>query len=133
MFTGSKASTSRVMNTLSTSVTEDDEGESPLELGSPIELGTSQIPIDSPSVVNNVQNCLSNSLSSSSQPEDEGIKSSTPMRIHRNLLPPFSGQGSRPLFTLEQLGADRRLLINRKRQLKMYRVWMQGKFRKNGF
>ncbi|KDQ61936.1 hypothetical protein JAAARDRAFT_123355, partial [Jaapia argillacea MUCL 33604] len=37
-----------------------------------------------------------------------------------------------PLFTVEQLGVDRRLLVNRKRQLKMYRVWMQGKFRKLG-
>ncbi|KAL5492311.1 hypothetical protein ACEPAI_3758 [Sanghuangporus weigelae] len=37
---------------------------------------------------------------------------------------------SHPLFSIEQLGIDRRLLINRKRQLKMYRVWMQGKFRK---
>ncbi|OCB89958.1 methyltransferase [Sanghuangporus baumii] len=35
-----------------------------------------------------------------------------------------------PLFSIEQLGIDRRLLINRRRQLKMYRVWMQGKFRK---
>lgn len=33
-----------------------------------------------------------------------------------------------PLFTIKQLGVDRRLLVNRKRQLKMYRVWMQGKF-----
>ncbi|KAL0953935.1 hypothetical protein HGRIS_005099 [Hohenbuehelia grisea] len=39
---------------------------------------------------------------------------------------------SHPLFTIEQLGVDRRLLVNRKRQLKMYRVWMQGKFRKLG-
>lgn len=37
---------------------------------------------------------------------------------------------SKPLFTAEQLGVDRRLLVNRKRQLKMYRVWMQGQFRK---
>ncbi|KAI5122500.1 hypothetical protein M0805_001408 [Coniferiporia weirii] len=35
-----------------------------------------------------------------------------------------------PLFETAQLGVDRRLLVNRKRQLKMYRVWMQGKFRK---
>ncbi|KAI0358186.1 methyltransferase [Trametes cingulata] len=35
-----------------------------------------------------------------------------------------------PLFSIEQLGVDRRLIVNRKRQLKMYRVWMQGKFRK---
>lgn len=35
-----------------------------------------------------------------------------------------------PGFTAEQLGVDRRMLVNRRRQLKMYRVWMQGKFRK---
>ena len=35
-----------------------------------------------------------------------------------------------PLFTIMQLGVDRRLLVNRKRHLKMYRVWMQGKFQR---
>ncbi|KAL9008706.1 MAG: hypothetical protein Q9173_006197 [Seirophora scorigena] len=33
-------------------------------------------------------------------------------------------------FKIESLGVDRRLLINRQRQLKMYRCWMQGRFRK---
>jgi tRNAThr (cytosine32-N3)-methyltransferase len=51
--------------------------------------------------------------------------------IHPNLLSPLTGcQHPHPLFTTEQLGVDRRLIVNRKRQLKMYRVWMQGKFRK---
>jgi len=35
-----------------------------------------------------------------------------------------------PLFKTIQLGTDRRLLINRKRKLKMYRVWVQGNFEK---
>jgi len=32
------------------------------------------------------------------------------------------------MFSVGNLGVDRRLLVNRKRQLKMYRVWMQGRF-----
>ncbi|KDQ26493.1 hypothetical protein PLEOSDRAFT_1044128 [Pleurotus ostreatus PC15] len=50
--------------------------------------------------------------------------------IHPNLLSPFPNLPPHPLFSTEQLGVDRRLLVNRKRMLKMYRVWMQGKFRK---
>ncbi|KIJ55472.1 hypothetical protein M422DRAFT_24047 [Sphaerobolus stellatus SS14] len=33
-----------------------------------------------------------------------------------------------PLFGIAQLGLDNRLIVNRKRQLKMHRVWTQGKF-----
>ncbi|MCJ1243861.1 hypothetical protein MMC30_001058 [Trapelia coarctata] len=33
-------------------------------------------------------------------------------------------------FEIVNLGADRRLLVNRQKQLKMYRCWMQGRFRK---
>lgn len=35
-----------------------------------------------------------------------------------------------PAFRIVSLGVDRRLLINRQKQLKMYRCWMQGRFRK---
>ncbi|KAJ2797989.1 hypothetical protein H4R20_004984 [Coemansia guatemalensis] len=34
------------------------------------------------------------------------------------------------LFEIEQNAIDRRLIINRKRELKLYRVWLQAKFRK---
>jgi tRNAThr (cytosine32-N3)-methyltransferase len=50
--------------------------------------------------------------------------------VHPNLSIQLAHCPPHPLFTIEQLGVDRRLLVNRKRQLKMYRVWMQGKFRK---
>jgi tRNAThr (cytosine32-N3)-methyltransferase len=35
-----------------------------------------------------------------------------------------------PLFSVDQLGVDRRLIVNRKRKVKMYRVWVQGMFKK---
>ena len=35
-----------------------------------------------------------------------------------------------PAFEILSLATDRRLLVNRKSQLKMYRCWMQGRFRK---
>jgi len=36
----------------------------------------------------------------------------------------------RPHFEIVDLGVDRRMLVNRQRKLKMYRCWMQGRFRK---
>ncbi|KAI0766139.1 methyltransferase [Trametes elegans] len=50
--------------------------------------------------------------------------------VHPILAQASPSDGHHPLFSIEQLGVDRRLIVNRKRQLKMYRVWMQGKFRK---
>jgi tRNAThr (cytosine32-N3)-methyltransferase len=35
-----------------------------------------------------------------------------------------------PQFDIENLGVDRRLLVNRARKLKMHRCWLQGRFRK---
>jgi tRNAThr (cytosine32-N3)-methyltransferase len=40
-----------------------------------------------------------------------------------------AGEESR-LFDIEELGVDRRMLVNRAKKLKMYRCWMQGRFRK---
>ena len=39
-------------------------------------------------------------------------------------------RSSVPAFEIVSLGVDRRLLVNRQKQLKMYRCWMQGRFRK---
>lgn len=35
-----------------------------------------------------------------------------------------------PAFQIISLGVDRRMLVNRKKELKMYRCWMQGRFKK---
>lgn len=39
-------------------------------------------------------------------------------------------ESDRPRFEVENLGADRRLLVNRGEKKKMYRCWLQGRFRK---
>ena len=36
-----------------------------------------------------------------------------------------------PAFEIASLGVDRRMLVNRQKELKMYRCWMQGRFRKS--
>ncbi|GJN74625.1 actin binding protein [Purpureocillium lilacinum] len=46
----------------------------------------------------------------------------------------WSGESSSevdaPKFDVENLGIDRRLLVNRAEKIKMYRCWLQGRFRK---
>ncbi|TFK21788.1 methyltransferase, partial [Coprinopsis marcescibilis] len=60
------------------------------------------------------------------EPSVSAVEKSSPGEpvIHPNLLSDAS-VSRHPLFRTTQLGVDRRLLVNRKRQLKMYRVWMQ--------
>lgn len=41
-----------------------------------------------------------------------------------------SGDQHASYFEVVDLGVDRRLLVNRAKQLKMYRCWLQGRFRK---
>ncbi|KAG5975647.1 hypothetical protein E4U55_007606 [Claviceps digitariae] len=40
------------------------------------------------------------------------------------------GDADSPQFVVENLGVDRRLLVNRALKIKMYRCWLQGRFRK---
>ncbi|GAA5978141.1 hypothetical protein JCM10908_004243 [Rhodotorula pacifica] len=55
----------------------------------------------------------------------------TPVSHSRTRTPKREGDTLTPYrLDLLQLGVDRRLLLNRKRQLKMFRVWMQGRWRK---
>ncbi|KAH8116355.1 methyltransferase [Phellopilus nigrolimitatus] len=64
----------------------------------------------------------------SSEALPDSISSPSPSKVALQRTPP--GCPPHPLFAAMQLGVDRRLLVNRKRQLKMYRIWMQGKFKK---
>jgi hypothetical protein len=77
--------------------------------------------------------------SPSTTPQNQNQTRQTRPPSHSSSTPPStitslsSNPSSNPPpapFRTEQLGVDRRLLVNRKRQLKMYRVWVQGKFRK---
>ncbi|KOS18231.1 tRNA(Thr) (cytosine(32)-N(3))-methyltransferase [Escovopsis weberi] len=43
---------------------------------------------------------------------------------------PADSDSIAPGFIVEDLGVDRRLLVNRAEKIKMYRCWLQGRFRK---
>ncbi|KAF9454367.1 methyltransferase [Macrolepiota fuliginosa MF-IS2] len=128
MFTGSKALASQITNTMSTSITEDDERTTP-ELNS-LDPATEGAITQAVPVVNAIGGAIPDLLTQTEDISHMTSQASDSAWIHPNLLSPLPGYPSHPLFTTEQLGVDRRLLVNRKRQLRMYRVWMQGKFRK---
>lgn len=117
IFTGSRASPAQKTSTITEIVDEDGDNE-PTSLSAPSQAAspTSHTPADTPNPGSDDTLSLPSSGSSSD--------------VHHNLLRPLAHCPPHPLFTIEQLGVDRRLLVNRKRQLKMYRIWMQGKFRK---
>ncbi|KAG1816458.1 S-adenosyl-L-methionine-dependent methyltransferase [Suillus subaureus] len=117
IFTGSRTSPAQKTSTM-TEIVDEDEDNEPTSLPTPSQTASlaSHIPADTP----NPGSDDNLSLPSSGPSSD----------VHHNLLRPLLHSPPHPLFTIEQLGVDRRLLVNRKRQLKMYRIWMQGKFRK---
>ena len=131
LFTGSSAPPTARVNVRSheSSEADEEEGGDDDDQGAndSDERADTQVPTSS-SIPNNL------SLSSNSSPPTgsySGADWST-HAIHPHLRDSAAiGLGlAHPLFSIEQLGVDRRLLVNRKRQLKMYRVWMQGKFRR---
>ncbi|KAG1897074.1 S-adenosyl-L-methionine-dependent methyltransferase [Suillus fuscotomentosus] len=117
IFTGSRASPAQKTSTI-TEVVDEDKDNEPMSLPAPSQTASpaSYTPVGTP----NLGSDDTPSLPSSGPSSD----------VHHNLLRPLAHCPPHPLFTIEQLGIDRRLLVNRKRQLKMYRIWMQGKFRK---
>jgi len=132
MFTGSKAMASQITSTLNTTMTEEDERSTPVP-DSP-DFGTEQLTAQSSPALIADEEVIPEPQPSSQSQSEVGALPTTPTPatwIHPNLCKPFPDCPPHPLFTTEQLGIDRRLLVNRKRQLKMYRVWMQGKFRKS--
>ncbi|KAG2011935.1 actin filament binding protein [Coprinopsis cinerea AmutBmut pab1-1] len=134
LFTGSKATAAEHAHANSTSYSiENDDDDTSKEASSP----QNGVPADSAPLNDESVGQLHVSDSVTSLPEtssNEGIPPQTTPQsgaIHPNLLS-HESVSRHPLFTTAQLGIDRRLLVNRKRQLKMYRVWMQGQFRKVG-
>lgn len=64
--------------------------------------------------------------------EDLVLEASPPSLVDDAVLPALDAfYGFTPSFEIVSLGVDRRLLINRQSKVKMYRCWMQGRFRKS--
>lgn len=117
LFTGSQALPSQITDRTTEELENDDTQPSPVASSEPISREASPTP-------------QAPSQSSNSTMASDAKRGNENSGIHVNLLKPLDNCPPHPLFTSEQLGVDRRLLVNRKRQLKMYRVWIQGKFRK---
>ncbi|KAG5643360.1 hypothetical protein DXG03_001042 [Asterophora parasitica] len=120
LFTGSQALSTQITDRTTEEVDDDDAQPSDASSHTPISRETSQTPQES---------LISEPVPSTSSSSAHAPGISNPI-LHPTLLVPLANCPAHPLFSTEQLGVDRRLLVNRKRQLKMYRVWMQGKFRK---
>lgn len=64
-------------------------------------------------------------------PSEESTVDGLTEQLHETTLTYKQADTSKtPAFEILNLGVDRRMLVNRQRKLKMYRCWMQGRFRK---
>lgn len=76
----------------------------------------------------------SNSTASDEKPKDtEEVRSTNEPFPELGVFQPVYSSSSIPenAFDIVSLGVDRRMLVNRQKQLKMYRCWMQGQFKKS--
>ena len=58
------------------------------------------------------------------------IWSAVPMEVQGSSTNGISQDTSMPMFHIENLDIDRRLIVNRQHKIKMYRAWIQGRFTK---
>ena len=137
MFTGSPAPpTAQLQQQAQESASESTEVEVDEENGEDEDERLSDGRLASSAVITIPPNLDSDSSPSAAAAPSSPLPDSSSSDLSPHMIHP-SLQGSpdvlglaHPLFTIMQLGVDRRLLVNRKRQLKMYRVWMQGKFQR---
>lgn len=81
------------------------------------------------------EKALSGSLAENEQPRDRDEVCTSDETIpdpEPAMLETEDSRSSLPenVFDIVSLGVDRRMLVNRQKQLKMYRCWMQGQFKK---
>ncbi|KAI0367586.1 methyltransferase [Pilatotrama ljubarskyi] len=131
LFTGSPAPAGSKANNTVRIVEETDEHQSdsdPTSRSTPLtppEMSRNSSPGHATPTLAEMEKSLSSLSMDASERAPQKTGAVHPVLIHDCPL-----KDRHPLFSIEQLGVDRRLIVNRKRQLKMYRVWMQGKFRK---
>ncbi|KAL9071701.1 MAG: hypothetical protein Q9157_005377 [Trypethelium eluteriae] len=64
------------------------------------------------------------------EPEDRTVFEEKEPRESNGVVEDSISHTTTPAFDIEDIGIDRRMLVNRQRRLKMYRVWLQAVFRK---